>query len=256
MGRVEGKVALVTGAASGLGLAASRVLSREGAIVIMTDLDAAQVEKSAAQVDNARSLVLDVTCESGWERVMADIEAQHGRLDVLLNSAGVVQLASIEHTSTELWRKINAVSADGTFFGCKYALALMKKQRSGSIINMSSIASIQGCPQIFAYAAAKSAVRAMTKSIACLSTQEGYGVRCNSIHPGNMDTPMLREVNDTVRREDPELADELDRTWVGQPEDIANMVLFLASDESKAVNGAAMVVDNTATITPGAVPRH
>ena len=256
MGRVEGKVALVTGAASGLGLAASRVLSREGAIVIMTDLDAAQVEKSAAQVDNARSLVLDVTCESGWERVMADIEAQHGRLDVLLNSAGVVQLASIEHTSTELWRKINAVSADGSFFGCKHALALMKKQRSGSIINMSSIASIQGCPQIFAYAAAKSAVRAMTKSIACLSTQEGYGVRCNSIHPGNMDTPMLREVNDTVRREDPELADELDRTWVGQPEDIANMVLFLASDESKAVNGAAMVVDNTATITPGAVPRH
>lgn len=256
MGRVEGKVALVTGAASGLGLAASRVLSREGAIVIMTDLDAAQVEKSAAQVDNARSLVLDVTCESGWERVMADIEAQHGRLDVLLNSAGVVQLASIEHTSTELWRKINAVSADGSFFGCKHALALMKKQRSGSIINMSSIASIQGCPHIFAYAAAKSAVRAMTKSIACLSTQEGYGVRCNSIHPGNMDTPMLREVNDTVRREDPELADELDRTWVGQPEDIANMVLFLASDESKAVNGAAMVVDNTATITPGAVPRH
>jgi 3(or 17)beta-hydroxysteroid dehydrogenase len=256
MGRVEGKVALVTGAASGLGLAASRALAGEGATVIMSDLDADQAAAAAADIPNASGRALDVTLEADWERVMAAVESQHGRLDILLNCAGIVQLASIENTSTELWRKINAVSADGTFFGCKHALALMKRQGSGSIINMSSIASIQGCPEIFAYAAAKSAVRAMTTSIACLSTQEGYGVRCNSIHPGNMDTPMLRTVNETVRREDPVLADQLDNMWVGQPEDIANMVLFLASDESRAVNGAAMVVDNTATLTAGAVPKH
>jgi len=107
-----------------------------------------------------------------------------------------------------------------------------------------------------AYAASKSAIRGMTKSVACLSAQEGYGVRCNSIHPGNMSTPMLRGMQDVVREHNPEAADSMDQVWIGEPEDVANMVLFLASDESKSVNGAEMVVDNTATITEGVVPKH
>ena len=124
------------------------------------------------------------------------------------------------------------------------------------MINMCSTASIQGGPQIFAYAASKSAIRGMTKSVACLSAQEGYGVRCNSIHPGNMRTHMLDAVQDVVRANDPEAAQAMEDVWVGQPEDVASMVLFLASDESKSVNGAAMVVDNTTTITEGVVPKH
>ena len=131
----------------------------------------------------------------------------------------------------------------------------MKTQGSGSIINMCSTASIQGGPRIFAYAASKSAIRGMTKSVAVLSAQSGYGVRCNSIHPGNMETPMLEGVREVVRQNDPEAVAGMEQVWVGEPLDVANMVLFLASDESKAVNGAAMVVDNTTTITEGAVPR-
>ena len=108
---------------------------------------------------------------------------------------------------------------------------------------------------IFAYAASKSAIRGMTKSVAVLSVQSGYGVRCNSVHPGNMRTPMLEGVRDIVRESDPQAAQAMDGIWVGEPEDVANMVLFLASDESSAVNGAAMVIDNTTTITEGTVPR-
>ncbi|MEH6581159.1 MAG: SDR family oxidoreductase [Halioglobus sp.] len=256
MGRVEGKVALVTGAASGLGLAASQRLAQEGATVVMADLNATLGAAAAESIEGAHFIPLDVTREDQWIRVMADVAERYGRLDVLLNSAGIVQLASIEDTTEALWRKINAVGTDGTFFGCKHALALMKQAGSGSMINMCSTASIQGGPNIFAYAASKSAIRGMTKSIACLSTQEGYGIRCNSIHPGNMDTPMLQGVQAVVRENNPEVAASMENIWVGQPEDVANMVLFLASDESRAVNGAEMVVDNTATITEGVVPKH
>lgn len=255
MGRVQDKVALVTGAASGLGLASSRRLAEEGALVVLTDVDEERGIAAASGIPGSRFERLDVTSEAQWESLVDRITADFGRLDILLNSAGIVQLASIEDTTESLWRKINAVGTDGTFFGCKHALRVMKAAGRGSIINMCSTASIQGGPRIFAYAASKSAIRGMTKSVACLSTQEGYGVRCNSIHPGNMETPMLQEMYDIVVAHDPAAAAEMDKVWVGQPQDVANMVLFLASDESLSVNGAAMVVDNTATITEGVVPK-
>lgn len=254
MGRVENKVAIISGAASGLGLASARRLAQEGATVVMADINEAAGEAAASQIPGAHFELLDVTSEQAWIELVDKVVARFGQLDVLLNSAGIVQLASIEDTSEALWRKINAVGTDGSFFGCKHALRVMKGAGRGSIINMCSTASIQGGPAIFAYAASKSAIRGMTKSVACLSTQEGYGVRCNSIHPGNMQTPMLQGVQDVVRANDPEAAQKMEGIWVGQPEDVANMVLFLASDESLAVNGAAMVVDNTATITEGVVP--
>ncbi|MFV8783128.1 SDR family oxidoreductase [Microbulbifer sp. SA54] len=254
-GRVQNKVAVITGAASGLGLAAARRLAEEGARVIMADINAEAGAAEASQITGAIFVQHDVTSESSWQRLVDDVVKDFGSLDVLLNCAGIVQLASIEDTSDELWKKINAVGTDGTFYGCKHALRVMKQQGAGSIINMCSTASIQGGPFIFAYAASKSAIRGMTKSIACLCSQKGYGVRCNSIHPGNMATPMLKNMYDIVRVHDPVTADQMDAMWVGDPGDVANMVLFLASDESRAVNGAEMVVDNTATITEGFVPK-
>lgn len=256
MGRVEGKVAVITGGASGLGLASARRLAQEGATVVLADITEEQGRAAAAEIVGARFEPLDVTVEAQWAALLDRVIAEHGKLDVLLNSAGVVKLASIEDTTEDIWRLVNSVGTDGTFYGCKHALRVMKAAGSGSIINMCSTASIQGGPQIFAYAASKSAIRGMTKSIAVLSAQEGYGVRCNSVHPGNMDTPMLRGVQAIVRANDPELAQGMDKIWVGQPEDVANTVLFLASDESRAINGAALVVDNTTTITEGVVPRH
>ncbi|MAT95324.1 MAG: short-chain dehydrogenase [Halioglobus sp.] len=254
MGRVENKVVLITGAASGLGLASARRLAEEGASVVLADIDERLGREAAASVDGAVFEQLDVTSEAQWEALVDRIVAQHGRLDVLFNCAGVVRLASIEQTDEDIWRQVHSVGTDGTFYGCKHALRVMKPAGSGSIINMCSTASIQGMPGVFAYAASKSAIRGMTKSIAVLCAQEGYGVRCNSVHPGNMDTPMLRGVRTIVEEHNPAAAAGMDRIWVGEPLDVANMVLFLASDEAKAVNGAAMVVDNTSTITEGVVP--
>jgi 3(or 17)beta-hydroxysteroid dehydrogenase len=256
MGRVQDKVAIVTGAASGLGLASARRLAEEGAVVVMVDINEEQGHAAASEIDRASFVAMDVSGEQGWIDLVDATVAQHGRLDVLFNAAGIVRLASIEDTSEELWRQINAVGTDGTFFGCKHALRVMKSAGSGSIINMCSTASIQGGPVIFAYAASKSAIRGMTKSVACLSAQEGYGVRCNSVHPGNMDTPMLQAMHDVVVEKNPAAAKAMEQVWVGEPVDVANMVLFLASDESRAVNGAEMVIDNTTTITEGVVPRH
>lgn len=256
MGRVQDKVAIITGAASGLGLASAVRLADEGATVVMVDINDAQGRAAARDIPGATFVAMDVASEANWIRLIDNTLAEYGKLDVLLNGAGIVRLASIEETTEEMWRQINAVGTDGSFFGCKHALRVMKQAGSGSIINMCSTASIQGGPNIFAYAASKSAIRGITKSVACLSAQAGYGVRCNSIHPGNMATPMLSGIQQVVMEHDPELARAMDQVWVGEPLDVANMVLFLASDESRSVNGAELVIDNTTTITEGSVPRH
>lgn len=255
MGRVTGKVAIITGGASGLGLASARRLAEEGARVVLADINLERGHAVADEIPGARFEHLDVTREANWIVLIDKVIADFGRLDILLNCAGIVRLASIEDTTEEIWREINAVGTDGTFFGCKHALRVMKVAGGGSIINMCSTASIQGGPMIFAYAASKSAIRGMTKSVAVLSAQSGYGVRCNSVHPGNMRTPMLEGMKEIVMENDPEAARAMENVWVGEPVDVANMVLFLASDESVAVNGAAMVVDNTTTITEGVVPQ-
>ena len=149
MGRVANKVALISGAASGLGLASARRLAQEGATVVIADINAQAGEAAAAEIDGASFEKLDVSSEQSWSDLIDKVVAEHGKLDVLFNSAGIVQLASIEDTTEEVWRKINAVGTDGTFFGCKHALRVMKAAGSGSIINMCSTASIQGGPNIY-----------------------------------------------------------------------------------------------------------
>lgn len=258
MGRVQDKVVIVTGAASGLGAASASLLVREGARVVMTDINEVAGNALADALGNgAIFLRHDVRHEEEWVEVIDQTLSRFGRLDVLVNNAGVVVMADVEKTTLEEWRFVNAVGTDGTFFGCKHAIPAMRKSGGGSIVNMSSIAGIGGYPLVFAYAASKGAIRAMTKSMSVHCAQNKYNIRCNSVHPGGILTPMLEaSVNEaatatgiTVEQATKQMFNKL-----GEPEDVAYLVLYLASDESKFVSGSEFIIDNTATVTEGVVP--
>lgn len=250
MGRVEGKVALITGAAAGLGYADAELLASEGAAVILTDIDEAGVEAAAASIretgGKASFLRQDVSSEEQWQEVIDHIRAEHGRLDVLVNNAGIVLMAGPEDCTVESFRKQNAVMSEGVFLGCKHALPLMHESGGGSIINMSSIASHLGYPIFFAYSAAKGAVRSMTKAIAVHCQMNGYNIRVNSLHPGAIDTPMVERTRAELGIENKE--DISPVVGIGDPRDVANVVLFLASDESRFVNGSEILIDNALSI--------
>ena len=249
MGRVDGKVALITGAASGLGAADAQVLAREGATVVLTDIDEAAGEAVAESIrkagGNATFVVQDAGDEEQWQQVIENIRKAHGRLDVLVNNAGIVIMGSPEDCTLDAFRKQNAVMSEGVFLGCKHALPLMNESGGGSIINMSSIASHLGYPIFFAYSAAKGAVRSMSKAIAVHCQMNGYNIRVNSLHPGAIDTPMVDQTTSELGIENKE---DLSPVGLGQPEDVANVVLFLASDESRFVNGTEILIDNTLSI--------
>jgi 3(or 17)beta-hydroxysteroid dehydrogenase len=251
MGRVQGKVALVTGGGSGLGAADCEMLAREGAIVIVTDVREETARAVAERIGNgAIALALDVASEEAWIATMRTIEARFGRLDILVNNAGVVLNADVEDTTLEQYRWVNAVMSDGVFLGCKHAIPLMNRNDGGSIVNMSSTGALLGYPVYFAYSAAKGAVRAMTKSIAVMCQEKGYRIRCNSVHPGAIETPMMQQAEGRPGQERDIPDGVLKPGSIGHPKDIAAMVLFLASDESRFINGAEMVVDNGLTIRP------
>ena len=249
MGRVEGKVALISGAASGLGAADASVLAREGATVVLTDIDEDAGEAAAESIRKAGGkatfLVQDAANEEQWQQVIAAIRKEHGRLDVLVNNAGIVIMGSPEDCTLDDFRKQNAVMSEGVFLGCKHALPLMHESGGGSIINMSSIASHLGYPIFFAYSAAKGAVRSMSKAIAVHCQMNGYNIRVNSLHPGAIDTPMVDQTTSELGIENKE---DLSPVGLGKPEDVANVVLFLASDESRFVNGTEILIDNTLSI--------
>jgi 3(or 17)beta-hydroxysteroid dehydrogenase len=251
MGRVQGKVVLVTGGGSGLGAADCELLAREGATVIVSDVRLEAAQAVADRIGTAAvAMALDVASEAAWIAVMAAIEAKFGRLDVLVNNAGVVVVADVEATTLEQFRWVNSIMTDGVFLGCKYAIGLMHKGGGGSIINMSSTGALLGYPVFFAYSAAKGAVRSMTKSIAVMCQDKGYKIRCNSVHPGAIETPMVQEASGRVGQEQAVPEGVLPAGAVGAPADVAAMVLYLASDESRFVTGAEFVVDNGLTIRP------
>jgi len=246
MGRVHGKVALITGAASGLGAADARRLAEEGAIVVLTDVNEELGRETAASIQGALFLPQDVRDEPAWRQVIAAVVQRHGRLDVLVNNAGLVKFQNVEQCSLEDYRLQMSVMAEGTFLGCKHAIPAMAKGGGGSIINVSSVAALKGLSTIPAYSAAKAAVLALTRSIAMHCQEQGYGIRVNAIVPGAHATPMT-EAAFALLPADYVGMDQI-RKGQGQPEDVANLVLFLASDESKRLTGTHIVIDQGETI--------
>jgi 3(or 17)beta-hydroxysteroid dehydrogenase len=251
MGRVSGKVALVTGAAVGLGRADAIALVREGARVLITDVNVAAGEELAAELNrthpgSAHFMRQDVADEAQWIAAIAEVKSRFGGLHILVNNAGLVIIGTPETTTLEQFRKHQSVMSEGVFLGCKYAIPVMRDSGGGSIINMSSVASHLGYPVYFAYSAAKGAVRSMTKAVAVHCQMNKYNIRCNSIHPGAMHTAMVengaKDLGLTID------AFEQMPTGLGKPEDVANLVLFLASDESRFINGTELLLDNALTV--------
>jgi 3(or 17)beta-hydroxysteroid dehydrogenase len=248
MNRVQDKVAVVTGAASGLGKAISTLLAGEGAKVVLADIDEANGKKATESINGGGSLAffvkLDVTSESDWAQVMRVTLERYKKLDVLVNCAGIFHSKSIEETTLAEWRQVMAINLDGVFLGTKYAIAPMKKNGGGSIINISSAGGIIGTADSSPYNASKGGVRLFTKASAIEFSRasHNYNIRVNSVHPGVIRTPMTKWITD-----DPESAKAIMNNqpigFMGEPEDVAYGVLYLASDESKYVTGSELVID-------------
>lgn len=250
MKRVEDKVALITGAASGVGKADALLLAAEGARVVLADVNREAGQALADEIGaQALFVELDVAEQAHWQRAMAQTLAHFGRLDVLVNNAAICPLGTIEEASLEQWRLVMRVNADGYFLGCKYAIEAMKHNATGgSIIMMSSLAAVAGLPPMCSYSGSKGAVTALTRSVAVHCKQQGYRIRCNSVHPDGIWTPMTQAL---VPNLDPAALGIGDNPMARMcmPEDVANLVLFLASDESRFINGAELRIDNAQLIS-------
>ena len=247
MGRMQDKVAIVTGAASnpGLGRAIAVTLAREGARVVVTDVDAAGAEDCARVIRDAGgdavAIAHDVTREADWEAVMALAANRYGRLDVVVNNAGIAVLKPIEQLTLADWNRQIEVNLTSVFLGCRYAMAAMRA-RGGSIVNISSVAGLVGLATCGAYGASKGGVRLLSKTVAIEGAP--HNIRCNSVHPGVIWTNMQAQA---VGTRDPSRVpvgrERVPLGRVGAPEDIANCVLYLSSDESSYVTGAEYTVD-------------
>jgi NAD(P)-dependent dehydrogenase (short-subunit alcohol dehydrogenase family) len=250
MGRVQDKVALVTGGASGIGFAAAKLFVEEGATVVVADRDAAASTAAVAELGQRACFHrLDVSREDEWAAVTDAVARDFGRIDILVNSAGVVLFKDIEATTLEEWRDLMAVNLDGVFLGCKHAVRVMK-DRGGSIVNMSSVAGMIGSGNLAAYCASKGGVRLLTKSVALHCARKGYNIRCNSVHPSFADTPMLHGMIASARNPEKLAANFSAAAPLGrlaQPIEVARTILFLASNESAFTTGAEFVVDGGLT---------
>jgi len=248
MGRVSGKVALITGGASGLGRACAQVLANEGAQVVITDIEAAAGAGVAVELGpDVHFLPQNVASESDWQRVMSHIIKEFGKLDIVVNNAGILHMASIEDTTLEDWQRVHAVNSDGVFLGCKYAVETMKgTTEDGSIINISSGAGLRPISLVPAYGASKSVVWSLTRTTALHCAESGYPIRCNSIHPGVIQTPMMEGMVPEGEDIDATMAMHAEvhpMKRLVTVEDVAYSILYLASDESAIVTGVALPVD-------------
>ena len=239
MSRLQDKIILVTGAAGSVGAAAVEAIRNAGGIAITSDLAGR----------HGSDHVLDVTAESDWERVIADIGRVHDRLDGLVNAAGIAVLGNIEETEYSTWRQIMAVNLDGTFLGCKYALPLLKC-RGGSIVNVSSIAGLVGGHNFAAYNASKGGVRLLTKSVALHGARLAQQVRCNSVHPAFLEGSMVDSI--LAQTEFPDgararMTRDIPLGRFGTAAEVADMIVYLLSDEARFVTGAEFVIDGGLT---------
>jgi NAD(P)-dependent dehydrogenase (short-subunit alcohol dehydrogenase family) len=250
MNRVNGKVALVTGGTLGIGKASAEMLAKEGAKVVVSDINekgeavVAHIKKAGGEAIFVRH---DVASESGWEKTIDATLKKFGRLDIVVNNAGVAISKTIEETTLEDWRWLMSINLEGVFLGTKLGILAMKKNETGgSIINLSSIEGIIGDPKLAAYNASKGGVRLLTKSAALHCAKAGYKIRVNSIHPAYIWTPMVENyINSTGNPEKVRKAIEHLHPLghIGEPDDIACGVLYLASDESKFVTGTELLID-------------
>ena len=253
-----GKIALVTGGASGLGAAIARRLAEDGAHLIITDIQTAAGQALANEL-NGDFLEQDVTQEQQWNDVIAEATARRGGLHILVNNAGTdgaYENSDPESTSLGDWRKINSINVEGVFLGCRAALPAIHRTGGGSIINISSIAGMVPMPAFTAYGASKASVRHLTKSIAKYCIDKNYSIRCNSIHPGVVLTPMTQTTAKNIAKRDGISVDEIIQNWKSkvlcgemvQAGDIADAVSFLASDKAKRITGTEFVVDAGSTL--------
>ncbi|MFP6696495.1 MAG: glucose 1-dehydrogenase [Alphaproteobacteria bacterium] len=259
MSRVAGKVAIVTGGGTGIGRATATRLAEEGAIVTIAEFNSDSGQAAAAALGGqAQFIQHDVREEASWQNLFATVADSHGRPDILVNNAGILATKdnqSLALTEMTQWRAIQAVNVEGVFLGCKYGVAAMCAgggrakggDGGGAIVNLSSLAAMLGTPYTIAYGASKGAVRQMTKSVAIDCARKGLGIRCNSVHPGMIQTDMGDQVlglggGDREKR----FASRMRLIPMGEPGqavDVANCILFLASDEARHITGAELVVD-------------
>lgn len=252
MNKLKDKIVLITGAADGIGASAAKVLAAHGANVVVSDINLAGAQQVAQSIGgNAFPIALNVCSESAWQTALDAIMEKYGKLDVLVNNAGGAGAGSIEDISIDDYRNAMALNIDSVFIGSKLAIAKMKAIGGGNIINVSSIHGIRAAAHAASYTAAKGAVRLLTKSIALHCAQNGYNIRCNSIHPGYILTTQMEDwVN---KSDDPKalMADLVSKHpigFLGQPEDISNGILFLASEDSRFMTGQELVMDGGFTL--------
>ena len=250
MGRVDGKAALVTGAAQGLGAAAAERLALEGASVLLTDVDTVNLEQTAARIaersqSKVRWLGQDVTEEADWHRALDLARDEFGGLNILVNNAGIGALGSVEDETLKNWRRVHAIDLDSVFIGCKLAIPLMAGSGGGSIVNISSISGIIAGHNLAAYNSAKAAVRHLSKSVALHCARSRNGIRCNSVHPSFVDTPILDGLAGSAGRDAAiaKLERQIPLGRIGRPEEVGYAVLYLASDESGFTTGTELIGD-------------
>lgn len=263
-GRLEGKVALITGAAQGIGESIALLFAKEGAYVFVSDVNDFQGKIVTEQCGNKGFyLHLDVCEEKEWQDAMHQITNRFDRLDILVNNAGITGFQEgfgpqdPEHASLHSWRKVHAVNSDGVFLGCKYAIANMKKSTEASIINISSRSGLVGIPGAAAYASSKAAIRNHTKTVALYCCQQEYKIRCNSIHPAAILTPLWDPMLGTGPAREKmmtAIVKDIPMHKMGTPEDVANAALFLASEESKYITGIELTIDGGILAGAGAPP--
>jgi 3(or 17)beta-hydroxysteroid dehydrogenase len=248
---LSGRVAVVTGGASGIGAASATLLAAAGAAVIVADL-----AEGSKETPVGRFVTHDVASEGSWQSLLADVLQREGRLDIMVNNAGISGgPGNPENTTVENWQKVQAINSEGVFLGCKYAIQGMKQlgagktESAGSIVNISSIAGLVGGAGPTAYTASKGAVRLLSKSVALYCAEQKYGIRCNSVHPGGVDTPIFNPLWQAVGHEQGKafLGARHPIGRMAEPQDLGELVLWLASDRSSFVTGAEFTSDGGVT---------